>query len=272
MVIIEKIKEMIISLTNNFDPHTLIHLGIDCVLVLGALIWAIIELRRKKLKAFKVIVAFLLAFVLYLVCIVLEFKFFKIVVVIFAAYYLMTLCNAYSQDLRHSLENTTNTSKNTRSFSSAEEKKAVITTICSTAQYLSKRKIGALITIERNDSLDEYIQNAIDIRAVLTQEIMTTIFTPGTACHDGAIIVRKNIIMCAGAYYPSTLKYDVPKALGSRHRAAIGISEKVDALTVVVSEQTGNISVTLDGIIYSNLSNTSLQEMLENHLLEEEAK
>lgn len=269
---LEKIKELVINYTNNFQTSRLIVIAVDLLLVLGVIALLIFEMKRKKLKAFKVIVAFLVAFVLYLLCIVFELKFFKWIIVILTACYLFTLFNAYSQDLRHYLENTNNNSKNSRSFSSAEEKKAVITTICSTAQYLSKRKIGALITIERNDSLDEYIQNAIDIRAILTQEIMTTIFTPGTACHDGAIIVRKNVIMCAGAYFPSTLKYDVPKALGSRHRAAIGISEKVDALTVVVSEQTGNISVTLDGIIYSNLSNTSLQEMLENHLLEEEAK
>ena len=269
---LEKLKDFIVNYTNNFATDGLIKLGVDLFLVLVAFILMIIEIKRKKIKALKVIVAFLVLLVLYLVCIVFELKIFKIVVVTFAVCFVLTLFSAYSQDVRHFFENTNTSSKASRSFSSAEEKKAVITTICSTAQYLSKRKIGALITIERNDSLDEYIQNAIDIRAILTQEIMTTIFTPGTACHDGAIIVRKNVIMCAGAYYPSTLKYDVPKALGSRHRAAIGISEKVDALTVVVSEQTGNISVTLDGIIYSNLSNTSLQEMLENHILEEEAK
>ena len=91
-----------------------------------------------------------------------------------------------------------------------------------------------MITFEREDSLNTFIEKAIPINGVITQELLTTIFTPGTACHDGAIIIRKNRIMCAGAYFPSTDKYDIPKSFWNPHRAAIGISEKYDALTIVL--------------------------------------
>ncbi|MGD9886765.1 MAG: diadenylate cyclase [Bacilli bacterium] len=152
-------------------------------------------------------------------------------------------------------------------YSSKQEKKEIISILCSTADYLSQRKIGALMTIEREDSLNSYIEKAIDIKSSITQELLTTIFTPGTACHDGAVIIRRNRIMCAGAYFPSTDKYNVPKFLGTRHRAAIGISERSDALTVVVSEETGNISVTLDGVINLQLTLDRLEEMLDRYLV-----
>lgn len=268
---IQKIIDFFTQYTDNFSLLGTIKLVIDILLVIALIVFILVFLsKRKKVQLRKLVILLLISLLSILVCYIFSLTLLKYLVSLIILMLIVMICVSYAQDMRHYLENTSNNSKNTKSFSTTEEKKAVISIICSTAQYLSKRKIGALITIERNDSMNEYIQNAIDIRSVVSQEIMTTIFTPGTACHDGAIIIRKNIIMCAGAYYPSTLKYDVPKALGSRHRAAIGISEHVDALTVVVSEQTGNVSVTLDGIIYSNLSGEELQEMLDTHLLEEQ--
>jgi len=124
-----------------------------------------------------------------------------------------------------------------------------------------------LITIEREDNLNTYIDKAIEIKSAVTQELLTTIFTPGTACHDGAVIIRKNRLMCAGAYFPSTDRYDVPKSLGTRHRAAIGISERTDSLTIVVSEESGNISVAIDGIINLKISLERLEEMLDRYII-----
>ena len=152
-------------------------------------------------------------------------------------------------------------------YSTKQEKQEIINVLASTVEFLSKRRIGALITIEREDSLNNYIEKAIEIKSSITQELLTTIFTPGTACHDGAVIIRKNRIMCAGAYFPSTDKYDVPKSLGTRHRAAIGISERTDALTIVVSEETGNISVTIDGIINFKISLERMEEILDHYLI-----
>ena len=132
--------------------------------------------------------------------------------------------------------------------------------------FLSKRQIGDIITIEREDNLNTFIDKAITINGEITAELLTSLFIEGTATHDGAVIIRKNRIMCAGAYYPSTDKFDVPKFLGTRHRAAIGISERYDAFTVVVSEETGNISATLDGVIHLELTLSRVEEMLDKYI------
>lgn len=151
-------------------------------------------------------------------------------------------------------------------YKSKEDKEAIIKIICSTIEYLSSRKIGAIITFERKDSLDSIIQNAISLNADITQEILTTIFTPGTACHDGGVIIKNNKIVCAGAYYPLSDNYDLPTFLGTRHRAAIGMSERYDAITVVVSEETGNISITVSGNISLELSIDRVSSLLDGYL------
>lgn len=132
--------------------------------------------------------------------------------------------------------------------------------------HLSGKQIGALITFEKNSSMDEYINKAFKVDAPLNNELLSSIFYPNTPLHDGAVIIRKNRILCAGAYYPPTERLDVPKQLGSRHRAAIGISELSDSLTIVVSEQTGNISVAVDGYLDLDISKESLLLYLEKHL------
>lgn len=132
--------------------------------------------------------------------------------------------------------------------------------------HLSGKQIGALITFEKNSSMDEYINNAFKVEAPLNNELLSSIFYPNTPLHDGAVIIRRNKIVCAGAYYPPTERLDIPKQLGSRHRAAIGISELSDSLTIVVSEQTGNISVAVDGYLDLDISKESLLLYLEKHL------
>ena len=132
--------------------------------------------------------------------------------------------------------------------------------------YLRERKIGALITFEKSSSLDEYISTAYSVNAEVTRELLSTIFFPNTPLHDGAVIIRANHIVCAGAYYPPTERQDIPKSLGSRHRAAIGISEVSDCLTIIVSEQTGRISISMDGYLDYNITKERLLSYLERHL------
>lgn len=132
--------------------------------------------------------------------------------------------------------------------------------------HLSRRKIGALITFEKNTSLNEFINSAFPINAMVNSDLLATIFYPNTPLHDGAVIIREGNIICAGSYYPSTERADVPKELGSRHRAAIGISEVTDSLTIVISEQTGQISVALDGYLDQDISKEALLLYLEKHL------
>lgn len=132
--------------------------------------------------------------------------------------------------------------------------------------FLSNRKIGALITIERDVKLAGYINKAMAVNAPVTSELLASIFIPTTPLHDGAVIIRDDMILCAKAYYPSTERADLPLRFGTRHRAAIGISEQSDALTIVVSEETGKISVTINRQIDYDVSKETLQLYFEKYL------
>jgi len=153
-----------------------------------------------------------------------------------------------------------------RSFFSNTLEDTIKIELVKSIDYLSGKKIGGLITFEKTSSLDEFISTAYPINATLNSELLSTIFFPNTPLHDGAVIIRNNDIICAGAYFPPTERLDIPKQLGSRHRAAIGISEITDSLTIVVSEQSGNISVAVDGYLDLDISKESLLLYLEKHL------
>ena len=138
--------------------------------------------------------------------------------------------------------------------------------LLSSVDFLSKRKIGALITIERKTNLTPFINKALMINADVSKELLTSIFIPSTPLHDGAVIIRGNKILCAKTYYPSTERTDLPMTYGTRHRAAIGISEQSDALTIVVSEETGNVSVTINRQMEYNISKETLSLYFEKFL------
>ncbi len=128
------------------------------------------------------------------------------------------------------------------------DKETMISKICTAVKWLSDNKTGALMTFERNTPMDEYMKNGTMINCPITPEIIETIFYEGSRLHDGAIIIRKDVIISAAVYYPSSTKAIVGK-FGARHRAALGISEMTDSVTVVVSEETGRISIAHGGII-----------------------
>ncbi|HHV33263.1 MAG TPA: TIGR00159 family protein [Acholeplasma sp.] len=123
------------------------------------------------------------------------------------------------------------------------------THIVEAALALSKNKIGALITIEKHTSLDVYAERAITLDAVVSKELLMNIFTPNTPLHDGAVIIKGDTIRAAGVYFDLSERNKEDKTMGSRHRAALGISETTDSLTIVVSEETGNITLAIDGIM-----------------------
>ncbi len=114
---------------------------------------------------------------------------------------------------------------------------------------LSSKKIGALITIEKYNSLEQFAERAITINSDISKELIHNIFIPNTPLHDGAVIVRDDKIICAGAYFNLTKNLSYEKTTGSRHRAALGVSEVSDSLTIVASEETGDVSVAYGGVL-----------------------
>ena len=129
---------------------------------------------------------------------------------------------------------------------------------------LSKRKIGALIAIERETRLRHYMESGIEIDAKLTTELLITIFMPNTPLHDGAIIIAANRVIGAGCLFPLTQNPKISKTLGTRHRAAIGLSEETDAIVIVISEETGSISVATGGKLMHTPDGASLEKLLTN--------
>ena len=120
--------------------------------------------------------------------------------------------------------------------------------------YLRKARIGALIVIERDISLNEYIQRSKAIYADISSELLISIFFPRNPLHDGGVIIQGNKITSAGAVFPISLNSKINKRLGTRHRAALGISEESDCIALVVSEETGKISIAIGGVLNYNLS------------------
>ena len=128
---------------------------------------------------------------------------------------------------------------------------------------MGKVKTGALIVLENEVSLGEYESTGIGVDAVVTRALLENIFEKNTPLHDGAVIIRNNRIVAATCYLPLTARTDLNKELGTRHRAAVGISEVSDSLTIVVSEENGSISIARDGHIERNLDSDSLRRHIE---------
>ena len=131
------------------------------------------------------------------------------------------------------------------------------------ATTLASKKIGALIVLEKEIGLKNYAESGIVLDAVLTYDLLVTIFSPNTPLHDGAVIVQHNRIIAAGCFLPLTLDPHLSKELGTRHRAAIGLTEETDAIAVIVSEETGIISAASEGKITRNLDATGLRAYLQ---------
>ena len=160
-------------------------------------------------------------------------------------------------------------------FSHLEEKsvdqqwKTAIGAICEAAPVLSRQKTGALMVIERKSRLGEIIKTGTIIDSVPSMELIGNIFFHNSPLHDGAMILRDGKLYAAGCFLPLSDNYDISKQLGTRHRAALGMSENSDALVIVVSEENGVISVALEGKLTRGYDAEMLRELLEKTLLPE---
>lgn len=148
-----------------------------------------------------------------------------------------------------------------RSLSTVEGSKFVEETVKAAVSMANKR-IGALIVVERDTDLTTIVEMGTELDAKVTKEILVSIFLPYSPIHDGAAIIRNGRIVAAGCFLPLTLSSNLSKALGTRHRAAVGLTEETDAVVVVVSEETGEISVVRNGAIEHNADAPSLRKTL----------
>ncbi len=140
-----------------------------------------------------------------------------------------------------------------------EEAEQTIREIARGAQAMANNRVGALIVIENQDNIDSLISSGIKVQAKTTSELLENIFVPNTPLHDGAVVIRDNLVELATCVLPLSQNPNIRKALGTRHRAGIGISEESDAVVVIVSEETGNISVAYQGVLNTGFGEETLR-------------
>ncbi|WP_404462552.1 diadenylate cyclase CdaA [Sutcliffiella horikoshii] len=173
----------------------------------------------------------------------------------------------FQPELRRALEQLGRGKLFSRSGIDDEEEHAkMIEAVVKSVHYMAKRRIGALISIERETGMGDYIETGIPLHAKVSSELLINIFIPNTPLHDGAVILQKSQVSAAACYLPLSESPFISKELGTRHRAALGISEVTDSITIIVSEETGSISVTKNGELHRDLEPELFSELLKKEL------
>ncbi|REE81056.1 diadenylate cyclase [Paenibacillus taihuensis] len=170
----------------------------------------------------------------------------------------VTILIIFQPELRRALEQLGRGSLFSRSSVVERDISDRINEIIKSINYMAKRKIGALIVFERSTGLSDYIESGIQMESFVSSELLINIFIPNTPLHDGAVIIRGNQIMAAGCYLPLSENPFISKELGTRHRAGIGVTEVCDAISVIVSEETGQVSLAVGGMIVRDIKDESL--------------
>ncbi len=176
-------------------------------------------------------------------------------------YLVFALIVLFQQDIRRALAHFGRTPFGSY-FARPQRAEETIEEVVVAAGVLSGQRVGGIVAIERNIGLRNYIEGGIPLDATVTYDLLVTIFRPGTPLHDGAVIIQGDRIAAAACFLPLTVNPRVSKDFGTRHRAAIGLTEETDAVTVIVSEETGRISLAFEGGIDSGLTTDTLRQRL----------
>lgn len=257
-------EELMIWFKTIFDvssPLRIVLLAIDVVMV-ALLLYYVYTLIRKT-RALKILKWILLVVLLLGVSYILDLRLLNFILENFLLYGVICIIVAYQPELRTAFERMS--SKKSGHIYDVDAKyrdKQAISEITKAVEIMSLKKIGALIVIEQTSNLDDVIREGVDMSANLSSELIQTIFNPRTPLRDGALIVSKDKIKVAGCILPLAPESVVPKNLGTRHRAAVGISQMSDALVIVVSEETGTISYVEDGQMERDISTDKLANVL----------
>ncbi|MFV2050945.1 diadenylate cyclase CdaA [Metabacillus sp. YM-086] len=147
-----------------------------------------------------------------------------------------------------------------------DDPEIIVESIVKATDYMAKRRIGALMSIEKETGMSDYIETGIALNSRISSELLINLFIPNTPLHDGAVIIQKNQVAAAACYLPLSESPFISKELGTRHRAALGISEVTDSLTIIVSEETGSVSAARNSELHRNLNQDELREILQKEL------
>lgn len=241
------------------------------ILILAALLFYIYRFIRNR-RAGRLAIGLLFVVAVMLLSVALNLKALKFVLQNFYQVGMIAIIVIFQSDLRAALERFGTTPiKGLKSLNAGDMKKIVemADVLSEAADALARTRTGALITIERNTKLGEYLGQGVILNAEMSSPLLRNIFVNKAPLHDGAVIIRDRRIYAAGCYLPLSGK-DVNKDLGTRHRAALGLSEVSDAVVIVVSEETGTISIAVDGELERNFNYATLKQRLVGYLVPDE--
>lgn len=244
------------------------------ILCLAALFFALYLFVRDR-RAGKLLTGVAIVVAIFAVSQLLEMYAIRYILDSFFAYGLIVLAIIFQPELRAAMERIGSVPFNGLKTIGAEARDlsasaASVSAVVEAVKNMSFSKTGALVVIERSTKIGEYISTGTLVNADLSPELLSAIFVNKAPLHDGAVIIRNGRIHAAGCYLPLSDRNDIFKGLGTRHRAAIGLSEQSDAIIVVVSEETGTISIAYKGELYREFTSVSLRRKLLELLHREE--
>lgn len=264
----ESIAEYVTDISNN--PFKLIIFILD-ILIVGYIAYKFIKSARSS-RVWQLLKGIVLIVLITILSGIFEFRILNWFLTIFTTYGVIALIVIFQPELRRVLEQL-GTNKFTKFFGIGLEKsletktKEDIYKVVIAAKELSNNKVGGLIVIERDIKLDDIMDTGVKIDAEVSPQLLVNLFVPNTPLHDGAVIISKNKIAAAACILPLSDDKQISKGLGTRHRAAIGISRETDAIAIVVSEETSKISIAKDGNLIVDLKEEALKNILIKNLV-----
>ncbi len=243
---------------DNFDP---IWDTIDILVVTLGIYWLLLLIRGTR--AVQILVGLLVLFALSLASEAFDFSTLGLVLQNFLGSAVVIMVILFQQDIRRAL------ARVGRGFFpnvSAQQESQIVEEVIRAAQILAQRRQGALVVLERETGLDDQIEAGQTIDAIVSKELLVSIFQTQSPLHDGAAIIQEGRVTAVGCILPLTLRADLPEGVGTRHRAAVGITEETDAVVIVVSEETATISVVMAGEMMHGLDAPRLRVVLRDVL------
>ncbi len=229
------------------------------VLVVAVIVYSLLRLIRGT-RAVQMVFGLGVVFVLYEFAVLAKLVAVRTVLETLLFYLPFAIIVVFSQEIRRALAAF---GRNPFfAWFSGYQAEETISDIVLAATTMSARRIGALIVLERREGLKNYIENGVAVDGAVSYDLLVTLFAPGTPLHDGAVIISGERVAAAACFLPLSLKEGFSKRIGTRHRAAIGITEETDALALVVSEERGSVSLAHDGQLVEDLDAKGLRDLL----------
>ncbi len=270
----EQIKDILGAFLNTYLIDPIKHMGVkDAVdiLLLSLVLYFIYRIIRGS-RAWKLLIGLLVLFMVSIMASAFEMNGLNFIFGNFQELGILAILILFQPEIRMALEKVggtpitgiINISGEPRDLATVN---AEIESLCTAVTELSREKVGALIVLERSTKLGEYIKSGVYVDAAISPHMLRNLFFNKAPLHDGAVIIRNSRICAAGCFLPLSTKEDINKDLGTRHRAAIGLTEVSDAVVIVVSEETGTVSVSVGGNLERNYNYSTLKQTLTGYLV-----